>query len=558
LISFLLWIPAILGIGTLGYILYRIWVNKKNDATVVENAVLGMALISAVANWANLFFTISIFIQISVLLIGWGSFLYAICKKDFPKPSKSIFFAATVLLIGMSFLRANIAPSYHDSGLYGLQNVLWYNTTPLPLGLANLHGRFAYNSSWLAFASVIQFPTGDFFFSGELLLLFISFITLFSIEKSLKREWSPSIIYGLLISLVFLTPVLGTFTLSSIATDYPVFWLTIISAWINLRLLEHKIQSTHAIWFTTILFLWGITLKLSAFPLFFIVLSQLILEKKKVSRILKSLIKGISPFAFFFLAPWIIRFFLMSGCFFYPISFTCIEGIKWGTSISSVKWMSNHIQQMAIINTQNPIEIPLFWFTDKLLLKSWWNRYFNYAETWVLFFFIGLGIIIYALARKNKTQNHEILLLLPYAGGLAFWFFTAPALRFGSGYIWTIALLLLSFGSYHILRRKTSKTKKITLIFIQTLLFGLLVLSLTRRIAYLLPQDLSQHWIIPAPVPTIEFYSKEISGIEFHYPVKDDLLCWGEKLPCAPEPSSHLRIRTNEKGQISMFFIESE
>ena len=233
-----------------------------------------------------------------------------------------------------------------------------------------------------------------------------------------------------------MTPVLGTFTISSIATDYPVFWLAILSGWVSLRFLEGKIQPVYALWFSSILFLWGITLKLSSLPFISIPISLLIIKKRRVKHFFKPLVKGISFYVFFLLLPWVARFFMMSGCFFYPISITCVPNLKWGVPINSVIWMSEHIRRSAIILPSNPTKIPFFWFTDSTLLKYWIDRYFGYVETWFLLCFMILGLVIYILAKKNgekQSYSSEIILLLPYVAGVVFFFFSSPAIRFGSG-----------------------------------------------------------------------------------------------------------------------------
>jgi len=559
-LSFFLWIPAILGVGSIGHLPYHAWVNKKSNETIIENGILGMALISAISNWLNLFFAISNAIQIIILLFGWICFLYALHKREFKKPSRSIILGAIIVGVGLSFLRSHVIPSYYDSGYYGLQNVLWYNTVPLPLGLANLHARFAYNSAWLALISIIQFPAADFFYSGELLIWFMSFILLSSIEASVVRERSPSVIYGLVISLIFLTPLLGTFNISSLATDYPVFWLFLVSGWVSLRLLEGKLSSSYAWWFTIIVAVWGITLKLSAFPLFFIAISQVIIERKDILSSWKKIFQGVSPFVFFIITPWIIRFFIISGCFIYPLAFTCIPEMRWSVPLSSVKWMSNYIQQFAINHTLIPADIPFFWFADTSLFKDWAYRYLSYPETWVLFFFIFLGIVIYLITLRENTRDRnrikEMVLIFPYVIGIVFWFITAPSIRFANGYLWGITLLLLSMGIFHLIHNKSSQTRKLGYTFINLLLSMLFLASFIRRANYLLLKPFGINWIFPPSAPSIETYYQTIDDVDVRYPVSSDLLCWEAPLPCTPELNDMLRIKTDNKNNIRMFYLE--
>ena len=560
-ISFLLWIPAILGIGSLAHIPYRIWVKEKSNETIIENAILGMALISATANWVNFFVAISNIVQVLILLLGWRRFIYILYRKEFKKPSLVLILGAIIVGGGLFFLRATVTPSYYDSGYYGLQNLQWYNTTPLPLGLANLHARFAYNSAWLALASVVQLPTIDFFISGEILLWFMSFIGLFALESGTKGEWSPSVIYGIATSLVILTPVLGAFTISALSTDLSAFWLSIMLGWISLRLLEHKISTSYAIWFTTIAVFLGITLKLSAIPLFLILIGQLFILKKDIRSNYISVLKGIIPLVSFILIPWVGRFFVMSGCFIYPLAFTCVPALEWGVPVDSVAWMVDYIKHFAIDRTLVPADIGLFWFMDKTLFQNWLDLYFDYMETLLLFFFLGAGGIIYLISIKkhqpNRIYQNELVLILSYLGGVIFWFLTAPDIRFGSGYLWGATLLLLSFGVHYLLQQANTRIKNLTSFFLLGSISGLLIISLVRRSNSLLDKSLSPNWIYPASAPIVESYYQRIDGVDIRYPVKSDLLCWGEPLPCTPELNADLKIEKDDTGHITMFYLES-
>ena len=136
----------------------------------------------------------------------------------------------------------------------------------------------------------------------------------------------------------------------------------------------------------------------------------------------------------------------MSGCFIYPLAFTCVPALAWGVPVDSVAWMVDYIKHFAIDRTLIPADIDLFWFMDKTLFQNWLDLYFGYMETLLLFFFLAAGGIIYLISIKkhqpNRIYQDELILILSYLGGVIFWFLTAPDIRFGSGYLWGTTLLI--------------------------------------------------------------------------------------------------------------------
>lgn len=558
-IAFMVWIPAILGIGELAHFLYRRAFAVPYRAGILENAILGLAIISAVANWLNFFVPISLVVQGIILAIGWGGLIPLLRHKESHELKPIGVIGAVTWAVMLIFWRAHITPDHYDTGSYSLQNLYWYQTSSLPLGLANLNARFAYNLSWLALASVVSLPGVDYFVSGEIFLWFMGWMTLSAIQDGINRPLTPVRLYGLLIPLVFLTPVLGTLTLSSLATDLPVFWLCITLGWVSLRLITHELPLSYGLWFTLILSCFAITIKLSAMPVFFISLTLLLILDNSARKHLSQLLKAVLPVALFMVLPWLVRFFWMSGCLVYPVSFTCSDAVQWGVGKQAAQWMANYIQQFAINRTPIPTDIALLWFLDSHLFQDWLALYFGYPETFVVLFSLILGALIYWASYKrrpvHRKPRQEVSLILSYAGAIVFWFWTAPDVRFGSGYLWTVTLLFFSWGIFYLLHEQEMPIRNLAYAFLFAMLIGLTSVAWIRVASSLLPSPLSIHWVWPAQAPRVPTWEKNIDGISIRSPQKSDLLCWGEPLPCTPELHPELRIKTNETGDIEMFYV---
>jgi hypothetical protein len=64
-----------------------------------------------------------------------------------------LVFAGVYWLLARTMLPADQA----DSGLYYLSSIRWLNEYPVVPGLGNLHGRLAFNQSYLSFAAALNF-----------------------------------------------------------------------------------------------------------------------------------------------------------------------------------------------------------------------------------------------------------------------------------------------------------------------------------------------------------------------------------------------------------------
>lgn len=563
IVSFLLWIPALVGVGCVGYRIFLMRQPNQADKPwpFFDLAMVGLAIIATLANWLNFFMAVGPIIQILVGLVGWSFFVNALRQGRFSKPSIFLVTAGILWALILIFIRANTAPTYFDTGSYGLQNLKWYQDGPVLPGLGNLHARFAYNSAWFALASVVQLFSFDVFISGEILLWFMGMVIASSAEAFLKKQNNLSVLYGFLSGIFFVTPMLGAFGVSSLATDLPIFWLCSLLALTNLRWVDQKISTEYAIWFSCILAVFCVTIKLSALPVVFIALVPIFIAK--TPRKLPGLLKTWASTSLFMITPWCIRFFIMSACIVYPISITCFPALPWAIPVESVTEMAGIVRIFAINRTTlpTPDNTPgLLWFTEKDFFTDWVELYVVYPETQFLLLSLAVAVLVYLaslfLKGEDRNKSTEITLLLPYLGGIVFWLLSAPDFRFGTGYLWPFTLMLLVFGTFHFLKRTDLRTSNLVSFSIMVMMFGVMFLSSARFLAansHLIQPD---HWLAPATPMPAPAGSRLVDQVVIHYPAKMNYLCWDINLPCEPEINTSLRVRADEHGNILMFYVE--
>jgi hypothetical protein len=158
---YLAWIIAALGIGC--FLTDLLGLNRENNESFLKDEIkfavwgfLGLACLSAVAMAANFFIPVSSAISGICLLIG-ASFSLLNRRKVFSWIGLNEAAILAALLFYVSLIPMGPV-SCNDTDLYHLQSIKWIHQNPLPLGLANLHGRFGFNSSWFSLASIIELP----------------------------------------------------------------------------------------------------------------------------------------------------------------------------------------------------------------------------------------------------------------------------------------------------------------------------------------------------------------------------------------------------------------
>src|SRR5882762_3345866 len=141
---------------------------------------MGLAVSVAVLEIWNLVFPISFSITLFLFCVG---ILGLVLNRSSLLNGLSIVSQGSrwLLVIGLAFalllaLRSCGPFEYYDTGLYGAPAVRWIQTFPAVPGLANLHGRFGFNSSaFLCIAALGQGPWKDLgfhLFTGFLLSAF--------------------------------------------------------------------------------------------------------------------------------------------------------------------------------------------------------------------------------------------------------------------------------------------------------------------------------------------------------------------------------------------------
>jgi hypothetical protein len=569
--SFILWIPAVLGWGSLAVLIRRKLHEPDPPRFELFDPICGFSVLAVLGTLLNFFTPLTW--QISLFLLAGGCLLFWLrLKKPVKlKISPSVCLAAAWLaLIAVQMLRSTSNP---DTGLYQFQTVKWMNSYPVPFGLANLHGRLGFNSAWLAAAALLQSPFGPlrsaglFIPTGVIVALFGFFVYQVGVEFFMKKVISAAAIFMLLASLFFWSPYLLP-NINTLSTDIPTSFLVLSCAYYGLSELEGRCGKAYGIFVCFYIAFFSVTVKFSALPLLtlpaFLLLAAFIysLQKSKKQPGLlpeenrpfpewRSLVQLTAISGAVLVIPWLVRNILLSGCLVYPVTFTCIPTLPWAVPQANVASEAAWIQSWARLPGATPDVV----LANSQWLKTWIEWKFIYLLPAILS--ITLGSFLLLILKKPNREDASpgfLWILGSLFICLTFWFCTAPDLRFGEGYLWSISLIYISLVIQRILMQSNlpvrSKSRwqaglNILVVSIFMLACYVLISSSYNDLSSQLP-PLKDHLLTLALLQPANVEARTTgNGVIVYVPTQSDE-CLDAPLPCTPSLLENLTVIKNQ------------
>jgi len=270
------------------------------------------------------------------------------------------------------------------------------------------------------------------------------------------------------------------------------------------------------------------------------------------------------------LLPWIVHGVALSGCLAYPIASTCIPALPWSEDRTSAIELSRIIYSWARLPHIPPEQVLADWGW----LKPWLADNLPARETVMLaILLIAGGLLLWRFRKWIAGSGTYIKWCSLLIGGLVlgsvYWFLTAPAIRFGMGYLFSVPLVIISVG-LSINTRPEAEQPNFSRA--QKTIFFLILLMTVFGLVLLVQASLMQlHHLASTPImlltdldtiPATEVQARWTnSGDLLYVPMAGDQ-CWGATLPCTPYfneklqiieyISSHLLIRDNARSLPAM------
>ena len=561
LIAALSWTYQLFVILPFGFFFQTLWRKEKrrqgiNCESFLITFLVGLAVITSIASFFSLFINIGWQVHLILLITAILMWVFLLKKKilgriELIKFTHSmpqiISLGLLIFAISVVLLASTYEPANADTGIYHAQSIRWIETYKAVPGLANLHTRLGYNSSWLLANALfsLSFLGIQSFHLLPSTLFFVCVIYFFGglhalLDGHKKLSDLIKAIY-LIAAFLFLSN-----EISSPGTDLPVtliIWVISVE-WI--KLFENPSESVDRNFMALVLIsFFCVTIKLSSAPLLLLPLSYLFYQAKH-KRLMHSIIFVGASFLFIFI-PYISRNVIISGHLVYPgLSFDPVN-VEWSVPMNIVERESKIIHWFALMPRVSFQEFnELNWQTQ---YKIWFYDQIPRHKAILIYVFVIPAVWVFLLVLKKwRTWIREtpgyIFILFSMYSGILFWLFSAPSFRFGYGFL--LATVTLS-GAPIILQIIEFK-KALFPVFKTILLVVSIVICLKNFHNFLDNPPKFSQYLLPLDYPKYSTIPCEYGNFKLLCPAEYDA-CWYDPFPCGIRPNENLFMRGEDYSE---------
>lgn len=347
---------------------------------------------------------------------------------------EGFFYAGFILLIAFFTSRGNF---HTDTNIYHAQMIRLYEEYGLIKGMGNLQLHFAYNSAYLAFASIfsLRWLLGQSLHTTTGFLEVAMCLYAFHGLKGFKRHERHTADM-MRVGILLYTLVIVTGSMSP-ATDYATMLsvLFVLTEWCEN---VEKDRSVEIYSLLSVMAVFVATLKFSACLLVLIVLypAVFLVREKRFKEIAVYFGCGC-----LILIPFLIRNFLISGWLLYPFNGIDLFSVEWKVPEEYLLVDANQIKVWGrCLYDVGKVDWPVTRW-----LPIWWEGQERYEKMLMGALFFGAAML--AVLSVKKVLEHRKLrwdmaaMLAAVFGSLVVWFFTAPFIRYGLAFIFTVPMI---------------------------------------------------------------------------------------------------------------------
>jgi len=513
----------------------------------VDKFFFGLLAVNTIVSLGSIFFPVNfdflIVLMIVSLLLGF------VCLQDMLKVITSLFkthrytvvFSIPFILI--AFIVALNYPITYDTGMYHIQMIKWIEEYAAVPGLANLHGRFGFNSNIFTVFALTSFTE---MFDQE--IFSINFTTMavlivFFIHRLIKVYRESGFTGFWLFYLIVFVVILR---LPNLSGPSPDFLATAIPFFIFIRILEISKNRNSYLGDYAFIFLLSIyllTIKLAAVPIAFLFVFVIIKYRSEIVKYL-----WLIPVAMIIFLPWFIRNIVLTGWLIYPFPALDLFSFDWQVPVERV------IDEKNAVTGWGRMPGPQFMLAAEMSIVEWfpqWWRELGIINQLLLILSIASPFIflLFQIYKRRWFSYGINAVVFSSFSGIIFWLFMAPDWRFGEVFVMTAGLSPLLWLN---IKWKPVNSPNLGVGMILMGLYCVLVIGKLNTLQTVATDLYLTGGLRPLKIQipeSIEFCFISIDGEKIYFPentIEDR--CFDHDLPCTPFPDPTLEFRGKTLG----------
>jgi hypothetical protein len=459
---------------------------------------------------------------------------------EFPKVSVWTAGLCTVIVLGFAWHASTVTIDAYDTGLYHQQAVSWISQYGFVRGLAWLHFRLGFTSSWFALAAVFNHgvlagrvsPLSDGFVTTVCLLHWILTIDRVISRRARLADWYLLFAYS---------PLIGAAWVwhydVSLSPDLPAWVITVLTVWVAL-LLRSRNCAPRALCTPFLMAALGCSFKLSLLPL--LPLAFIFPAFAGDTFSLRRLNVKVAAICCLPLLIMAMANVITSGCPLYPSPAGCI-GTRWAVPATFAQFVMTDTRDFARKSDfgVRGSKTGIAW------LRSWAYRRDKLV---LLLLAVAGGVSLLVIGVGDRSRFH-LWVLGTGVSGLALMFWSAPNPRFALGFF----ILLPATALASMLGEGKPGVPVIRVPTLSCLVVVLLVVVLANdaktrgaslyaaRLNFLLPEQIASTEGVPIHIfnrtgdrwTQLRARVQTNRNVRFLSPVSSEQ-CWNLPLPCTP------------------------
>lgn len=520
-----------------GYLFYRFILKSKEEKPVIFYAITGLITFTLISQLAALFIPVGFyFTAILLLLLILSAILLkkqsVVFFRQLLNELNSLpYYAKTLLaVLWLVILLINAGPvMMDDTESYHIQLIKWiqeYGSVP---GIANLHERYGFNSSWfcsIAFFSSAPADLNLFTAINGVISLWFSFYLIKSATRFVTENNSraaAALIAVLILSLV-IWPMIRS---NSATTNYD--FITTVLVFILFTESFLKKQKENSFSFSAEWIIWPVylfTIRIINFPLLLLSIFALyyIIKNGNWKKCLSPVI-----YCLFLVVPLLVRNVILSGYLFYPSPYFDFFNVDWKADPLMMEKLLEFIKYYSRVSTTF-FDIEQTKALGSGWISSWFQHLFLHDKLILIPGIAGLlAAIVIAFKNKTGTSVPSRFFLFTLICFIISWFIISPDPRFIYGSLLAGTFTLVYYFLHFF--KKEFPEKIIPYLFI-VIFFAAGVYTVKK----IVQQPAVVNWLAPAALPRPPVTEINLDGITFRIPEKINgnwnARCYGTPLPC--------------------------
>jgi hypothetical protein len=399
-------------LGILMLNLTKSYVDRIGDRAILSSYI-GFVVFGSLLLIISLFTALTPKIGFILSLLSFPLFLLPAIRKELKDIlfSFSLSFCASIIVLFLSVaIYSTRVVTWYDTGLYHYGMVHWLSEFGTVPGLALIHNRFGFISSWFSLTAPLDHGFLEArittVMNGAILYLTLLHYVITLVRLFRQRYSSADLFLGFCIPITLIIPLLFKMP-ASLSPDFPCMIFLIILSWLFLNLSDNNIPYTSAIhsglmahkYILPVIFAAGaLSIKLNALPAVIIALFFYRQhEKFRMDKIALSIFIIVC-----FILPVMLAGALSSGCPLYPIPF-CLD-FPWSLGKENAIEMSEIIKQWARWRSSGPpVGVsPWSWMVH-------WVNMSNFNKVAMLYILVSFVILIFIIISKLYKRISGII-----------------------------------------------------------------------------------------------------------------------------------------------------